>query len=107
MNGVDIFYDVILPKHFAVFHSVGTVLGRAKYGDGFRYMQNCTVGEDMKDNWPVIGENCYMCAGSSIIGRSVIGDNVIVGAGCIIKNDIIPADSLVFGFSPNLIIKAK
>ncbi len=106
MNGCDIFYDVELPPHFTPSHQIGTVLGRAKYGDGLYFLHNCTVGENHGD-WPVIGKNCYMCAGSSIIGKSFIGDDVTIGAGCVVKNETIPSNVMVFGQSPNLIIKKK
>ena len=106
MNGIDIFYDVELPDFFTLNHQVGTVLGRAKYSNGFSFIQNCTVGESF-GVWPVIGENCCMCAGSSIIGNTIIGDNVTIGAGATVKNSTIPSNVIVFGESPNLIIKKK
>lgn len=46
-----------------------------------------------------------MFANSSILGRCKVGDNVKIGAGALVKNEDIPSDSIVFGQSPNLIIK--
>lgn len=46
-----------------------------------------------------------MYANSSLIGKCDIGDNVILGAGALVKDAVIPSNSLVFGQSPNLIIK--
>ena len=46
-----------------------------------------------------------MYAHAQIIGNCHIGDNVKVGAGCLVKDQDVPANSLVFGQSPNLIIK--
>ena len=106
MNGIDIFYDVKLPDFFTLNHQVGTVLGRANYSDGLSFIQNCTVGENF-GHWPIIGKDVCMCAGSSIIGNSVIGDNVLIGANATIKNAIVPSNVVVFGESPNLIIKKK
>ena len=106
MNGIDIFYHVVLPDFFTLNHQVGTVLGRATYSDGFSFIQNCTVGENF-GKWPTIGQNVCMCAGSSIIGNSIIGDNVMVGANTIIKDEVVPSNVIVFGESPNLIIKKK
>ena len=37
----------------------------------------------------------------------IIGNNVDIGAGAIVKNQDVPNDSIVFGESPNLIIKTK
>ena len=106
MNGIDIFYDVSLPDFFTLNHQVGIVLGRANYSDGFSFIQNCTVGENF-GKWPTIGKDVCMCAGSSIIGDSVIGDNVLIGANATIKDEVVPSNVVVFGESPNLVIKRK
>jgi serine O-acetyltransferase len=42
-----------------------------------------------------------------ILGNSKIGNNVILGAGACVKDQDIPDNSMVFGSSPNLIIKKK
>lgn len=109
MNGLDMYYAIELPDVWSAEHPVGSVLGRAKYGDGFFFYQGCTVGGNKgKDGvlyYPVIGRNVRMYANSSIIGRSHVGDNVILGAGALVKDKDIPSNSIVFGQSPNLIIK--
>ena len=108
-HSVDLFYAIDLPAHFGAEHPLGVVMGRAKYGDGFFFYQGCTVGgtRDKKGNlyYPVLGENVHMYSNSSILGRCNIGNNVNIGAGCIVKNQDVPDNSTVFGQSPNLIIK--
>ena len=106
MNGVDLFYEVELPDYFSLDHPVGSVIGRAHYSNGFSFSQNCTVGNN-KGIYPVLGKNFIMCANSMIIGNCHVGDNVTLGAGCLVKDQDIPSNSLVFGQSPNLIIKQK
>lgn len=106
MNGCDLYHEVELPRFFKLDHPVGSVMGRAQYGEGFSFGQCCTVGNN-KGIYPVIEENVRMCAFSSIIGNSRIGNNVTLGAGTLIKDENIPSDCLVFGQSPNLIIKRK
>lgn len=106
MNGCDLFYEVELPDIFMLDHPVGSVMGRAKYGNYFSFGQNCSVGNN-KGIYPVIGQHVYMSANSMIIGNSNIGDNVALGAGTCIKDQDIPANSLVFGSSPNLILKKR
>lgn len=109
MNGLDMFYAIELPKHFGAEHPVGSVMGRAKYSNGFFFYQGCTVGGtyDKEGNiyYPELGENVRMYANSSILGRCNIGCNVQIGAGALVKNQDIPDDCIVFGQSPNLIIK--
>ena len=42
--GIDIYYEVNLPKIFMFIHPVGTVLGRAEYNDYLVVYQRCGVG---------------------------------------------------------------
>ena len=108
MNSVDLFYAIELPDVFGAEHPIGTIMGRATYSDGFFFYQGCTVG-GVRDR---TGQLCYpriggarMYAHSAIIGNCTIGDNVQIGAGAIVKNQDVPSNSIVFGESPNLIIK--
>lgn len=111
MNGVDLFYAIELPDHFGGEHPIGTIMGRARYGDRFVFYQCCTVGgatdKDGNIQYPVIGDNVRMYANSTIIGKSHIGNNVEIGAGAVVKNQDVPDNCIVFGESPNLIIKNK
>lgn len=104
LNGCDLFYQINLPSFWGCEHPCGSIMGRAQYGEGFFFYQCCTVGGN-HGCYPVIGNNVYMYAHSQIIGNCHIGDNVKVGAGCLVKDQDVPANSLVFGQSPNLIIK--
>lgn len=106
MNAVDLFYEIVLPDVFMLDQPGGTVLGRATYGNNFKFTQNCTVGNN-KNVFPQIGNNVSMTANSMVFGNSKIGDNVIVGVGACVKDQDIPENSLVFGHSPNLIIKKR
>jgi serine O-acetyltransferase len=85
-------------------------MGRAKYGNRFFFYQGCTVGGNRNKGileYPVIGENVTMYSDSKIIGNSIIGNNVLISANAYIKNEKIPDNSIVFGQSPNLIIKQR
>ena len=82
----------------------GGVMGRAQYGDYFLYYQGCTVGGN-KSQYPVIGEHVTMFSNSKILGNSHIGNNVIISASTYIINQNIPDNSIVFGMSPDIIIK--
>lgn len=106
MNACDLYHEVKLPAIFSLDHPVGSVMGRAVYGDYFQFGQNCTVGNN-KGIYPVIGQHVKMSANSAILGNCHIGDNVTLGAGCIVKDTDIPSHVLVFGQSPYLIIKEK
>lgn len=106
LNSVDLFYEVELPEHFFCDHPLGSVMGRAKYGDYFTFMQGCTVGNN-KGIYPVIGDFITMNSNSSIIGNCHIRSYVVIGANACIKDEDIPDNCLVFGQSPNLVIKKR
>ena len=111
MNGLDMFYAIDMPAHFCAEHPVGSVMGRAQYSNGFFFYQGCTVGgtRDKEGTlyYPVIEENVHMYANSSILGKCHIGRNSQIGAGALVKNQDVPENCIVFGQSPNLIIKHK
>ena len=56
-------------------------------------------GEDMKA--------IIMLTGSKIIGDSHVGENSLITEGTITRNENIPANSVVYGESPNLVIKKR
>lgn len=109
MNSVDWFYAIDLPEIFYAEHPLGSVLGRAKYGDRLFIYQGCTIGGSRNKegilSYPVIGSNVLMYAGSSILGECRKGINVIISAGTRIVNRDIPSCSIVFGSTPNIDIK--
>ncbi len=61
MNACDLFYEVDLPEIFMLDHPLGSVMGRAKFGNYFAFSQNCTVGNN-NNIFPEIGEYVTMTA---------------------------------------------
>lgn len=106
LNGLDLFHQVRMPAVFFLDHPVGSVIGRAEIGEGFSFSQNCTVGNN-KGSYPVLGRNVQMMSGSKILGQCRIGDDVILSANTYVKDADIPSASLVFGSSPDLVIKPR
>lgn len=104
VSGMDMYYEINMPNIFFFDHPVGSVIGRAKYRDYFSFSQGCTVGQN-KGIYPEFGEKVIMLSNSKVIGKSKIGDNVIISANTYVKDYDIPNDSIVFGSSPNLMIK--
>jgi len=90
LHGIDWFYSIDLPIHFCCEHPLGSVLGKAKYSDFLFVYQGTTVGGNIKKEkiyYPKIGKNVVLFANSSILGNSIIGDNVIISAGCQVINE--------------------
>lgn len=110
MHSIDWFYAIELPIHFLCEHPLGSVLGKASYGDYLLIYQGTTVGGSIKDavlHYPVFDGNVIMFANSSVLGKSHVGSNVILSAGTKIVNQNVPSNSVVFGESPNLIVKVR
>lgn len=105
LHGVDAFYEVELPEVFVFQHPVGTVLGRATYGNYFFVYQRCSVGSNLDGASPTIGEGVVMFGGSAIIGSSTVGNNCWLSVDAVVMDATVPGDAAVFGRSPDLIVK--
>jgi serine O-acetyltransferase len=105
LHAVDIYFEFLLPEVFVMQHPVGTVLGRAEYGNYLFVYQQCLVGVGLDGNAPVLGEGVVLFGGSSIIGNSQIGSNAWISAGSLVLDGSIPDNSLVFGRTPDLTVK--
>ncbi len=106
LNSTDIYHKVELPDTFFFEHSLGTVLGRAKYGEHLFVMQGCTIG-GTKKGYPILGKGLCLYSNSKIIGNCTIGDHVIMASNSYIKDLDIPDNTTVFGQYPNHILKAN
>lgn len=106
LHSVDWYYEIELPEYWGVEHPLASVLGRAKYSKGFFFYQGCTVGGN-KGKYPIIGKNVVLYSNVTVLGDTSIGDNVAISTGTTVKDEQIPSNCLVFGQSPNLVIKHK
>lgn len=110
MHSVDWFYAVKLPEYFGAEHPLGSIVGRAEIGDYLFLYQGTTIGGNRKDGqlyYPVTGHHVLMYSDSKILGNSVVGNYVIISANTYVLDSIIPDNSIVFGQSPNLVIKQR
>lgn len=105
LHGIDAFYSVALPEVFLFVHPIGTILGHAQYGNFFVVYQNVTIGADIEGIYPVFGEATVLYSKSSVIGRCHLGDNVTIAANSFLRNTNVPSASIVFGSSPESILK--
>ncbi len=110
MHGIDWYHPIELPIHFMCEHPVGSVLGRASYGDYLMIYQGTTIGGNRENGYlfyPKIGNRVTMYANATVLGKSDIGNNVIISANSYLINEKVPDNSIVFGSSPNIVIKEK
>jgi len=101
-------HDLYLPQStkFGVgilfFHAYSTIIGAHCVGDYCEITQNVTVGfkNGLK---PRIGNNVKIFPNAVISGDLEIGDNCIIGPGCVVYKSI-PANCVVVG-NPAIILK--
>jgi serine O-acetyltransferase len=99
-------YDTVLPPVMFLNHPLGTVIGRGTYGNYLLVTQNVTFGVD-RGEAPVIGEGVIVYGGALIAGASRIGDRTAIAAKATILNQNVPAESVVAGTSPDLIVRPR
>ena len=104
VSGADLYHQIELPETFFFDHSVGSVLGRAAYGDHFVFAQGVTVGNN-SGAYPEFGECVALMGGAKVLGRCRVGRNVIVAANAYVKDRDIPDDSIVFGQDRGLVVR--
>jgi serine O-acetyltransferase len=97
-HGCELYYEIVLPKNVMLVHPVGTVLGRATYGDYLCVYQNVGVGSDVDGNRPVLGKGVVLFPGAKVLGNTKIGNNVFITANTVVQNVDIPDNSVVFPF---------
>lgn len=87
----------ITPHGFAGIH----ISAGATIGQGCVIFQHVVIGSNLlldskSQGFPVIGENVFLGAGSMVIGNVRIGNNVRIGANCVVTKDV-PDNCLVVG----------
>lgn len=86
----EVYFSNQIGRGFYVVHGLGTVIGsRNTIGQGFHIYQGCTIGhlKDFEDGC-LIGDNVIMYSRAIILGPVRIGDNVVIGSGCQIMEDV-------------------
>ena len=83
-------------------HSVGTVVGAARLGENVTLFQGVTLGaKGLAPTFdsatrPVIGDNVVLGAGCKVLGAIELGDGVTVGANAVVLHSV-PANATVVG----------
>ena len=99
-------FEVKMPNQFLLVHPVGSVFGRANYGEGFVGYQNCNVGANLTGETPTFGRGVALFAGARVIGQSVIGENTMIATGTTILNADVPANSVAAMINGTVTFKA-
>lgn len=105
-------YGIVIPQRM----EIGKGLQIQHYGGIFvnyeaKVGKNCTISQDVtigqanrgkNKGCATIGDNVYICPGAKIVGAVKIGNNVVIGANCVVTKDI--PDNAVVGGIPGKVI---
>ncbi|WP_347266557.1 serine acetyltransferase [Paracoccus sp. (in: a-proteobacteria)] len=85
-------------KEFHIIHAEGSlsIHPDVVIGDRCGVMHNVTIGTNMGDGAPVIGDDVFIGVNSAVLGPIRIGDRVRIGANTAVTTNV-PADSVVIG----------
>lgn len=103
--GVWISFNAKIGKGFFIRH-YGTInIGPASIGSNVTIFQGVTIGmgyTGRHKGCPTIGDNTVIFAGASVIGKIIVGKNVIVGANSVVVSDI-PDNAVIAGIPAKII----
>ncbi len=95
LNGIDLFFEIKMPQHFFISHSVGAVFAKANYGDYCVFHQGCTVGRN-RAHRPTLENGIVMFPGSMIIGNCIVRENSVIAPNVALVNTDTPGNCYVF-----------
>ena len=104
--GIDIPYATKIGSGFFIGHFGGiTVSQFSVIGKNCNISQTVTLGQANRGKnkgYPTLGDNVYIGPGAKIVGSVKIGNNVAIGANCVVTKDI-PDNSVVVGIPGKVI----
>lgn len=86
LNGIVVSHNAVIGANCTIFHQV-------------------TIGEG-RGGAPVIGDNVLIGAGAKVVGGIRVGNNVKIGPGCIVMQDI-PDNTVALPGKPELIVRKE
>lgn len=104
--GISIPHTTQIGPGFCIGHFGGIVInGKSIIGNNCDISQGVTLGvanRGKNKGWPKLGDNIYIGPGAKIVGAVTIGNNVAIGANCVVTKDV-PDNSVVVGIPGRVI----
>ena len=98
--GIDIPFNTKIGSGFYIGHFGGIVVNdRSVIGKNCNISQGVTLGQTNRGQnkgYPLLSDNVYIGPGAKIVGGVKIGNNVAIGANCVVTKDI-PDNAVVVG----------
>ena len=104
--GISIPFDTSVGEGLYIGHFGGIVVNhRAVIGRNCNLSQGVTLGvvnRGKRQGSPAIGEGVYIGPGAKVVGAVTVGDNVAIGANCVVTKDV-PDNAVVVGVPARVI----
>lgn len=104
--GISISYQTKIASGLYIGHFGGIVVNQhAVIGKNCNISHQVTIGKanrGTRKGYPVVGDNVYIGPGAKVIGSVHIGNNVAIGANCVVTKDI-PENGVVVGAAGQII----
>ena len=98
--GISIPFDTEIGEGLYIGHFGGIVVNyRARIGRDCNISHGVTLGQanrGARSGAPVIGDGVYIGPGAKVVGAVTIGNNVAIGANCVVTDDV-PDNGVVAG----------
>lgn len=108
--GIELPYCVQLGRRVIIEHQGAVVVhGNAVIGDDCLIRQGVTLGNRFLAHpfdAPVLGKRVNVGAGAKVLGKIIIGDDVVIGANAVVLHDV-PAGTTVVGIPARPVGDAK
>jgi serine O-acetyltransferase len=90
--------EVTVGDAFHIIHAEGSlsIHPNVVIGDRLGVMHNVTIGTNMGEGVPTIGNDVFIGVNSTVLGRIRVGDRVRIAANTAVTSDV-PSDSIVVG----------
>lgn len=97
-TGVHIPCGVTLGRRFHIVHADGSISIHpgVVIGDNVGVMHNVTIGTNMSEEVPVIGNDVFIGVGASILGGVTVGNGARIAANSLVISDV-PAGAVAMG----------
>lgn len=107
--GISISFRTQIGSGLYISHNGGIVINsHAIIGKNCNISHQVTLGvanRGKRKGYPIIGNNVYIGPGAKVIGNIHVGNNVAIGANCVVTKDV-PDNSVVVGI-PGQIISSE
>jgi serine O-acetyltransferase len=98
--GISISFRAEIGSGFYIGHFGGIfVNSQCRIGNNCNISQGVTLGKSNRGKnmgYPIIGDNVYIGPGAKVIGAVKVGNNVAIGANCVLTRDV-PDNAVVVG----------